>query len=41
MLQNIVTNRIKIPIYINISVSQNFNIQFFKFRIPFGICGFI
>lgn len=41
MLEDIIANRIKIPIYINISVSQNFNIQLFKFRVPFGICSLV
>ena len=38
MLEDIIANRIKVFIDINISVSQNFNIQLFKLRISFGIC---
>ena len=38
MLQDIVTNTIEVFVQINISVSQNFNIQLFKLRISFDIC---
>lgn len=38
MLENIIAYRIKVFIEINVSIPQNFNIQFFKFCISFSIC---